>query len=368
MAKARCFPPSLLDDPDYFELDGDTQAILVGLVLCADDHGRGLAHTSWLARKLNRDVSVIEAALARLEASHMIQRYQVEQQQYYLLLKWWIWQAGLRKPARPLYPAPPSPPDGSSDDGSPSPTLSEKVRESSTFSDKVEKPPLEGEEEEIESESEEEDEGEREHYPPTNVVTFPTSPRDDDGDEQKKRNIPERELTQVARILRLPPDEALLRIVQDYRASPGLSLLGEADSARAWIDDPRRNKSRKNMTVGFFRNWLKRECESRKLRQEAPARSQPSPPESISAPRAQSGTRAPSSTGAGLAGQSLMDLEQRYKASASRDSPSGSTPQNRREGGQKPSCNCPTWETTYYDRDGKVIVDFKQAAQGKERK
>jgi len=31
--------------------------------------------------------------------------------------------------------------------------------------------------------------------------------------------------------------------------------------------------------------------------------------------------------------------------------------------GQKHSCNChPTWETTYYDRDGKVIADFKQAA------
>lgn len=309
MARARCLPPTLLDDPDYFELNGDIQAILLGLVLCADDHGRGMAHTGWLARKLNRDISVIEAALAELESHHMLLRYQVEQQHYYILLKWWQWQAGLYKPARPLYPEPPQ--QHEEIHLKLSPTFSKKVGESLRNSEKLQNSPLEveGEEEvevEIESESESEVEGEEESHP-VNVVTFPTTPRHDAADGECEKKSEQDLLAQIAHILRLSPDEALLRIVQDYRASPGLSLLGEADAAREWIDSSSSNKQRKKMTPAFFRRWLKRECESRQRQQETTLLSQQH--EIKAASRAQSGA----SPGTGLASQSLMDLEQRYR-------------------------------------------------------
>jgi hypothetical protein len=256
----------------------------------------------------------------------------VERQHYYVLLKWWQWQSGLHNPARPLYPAPSQQQNGAGAQ-TPSPSFSKKVRASSRDAEDVRNSSREEEgerETEFESEREEEDE---EESPPVNVVTFPTTQRSD-GDDGAFEKKPEQDtLKQVAHILRLSPDGALLRIVQDYRASPGLSLLGEADAAREWIDDPKRNKARKKMTPAFFRRWLKRECDSSKPRQEAAAASQQQQPEIRTASRAQPGTRQLMSPGAGLASQSLMDLERRYKAS--RDSPPSSTQQARREeGGQ----------------------------------
>jgi hypothetical protein len=312
MARSRSFPSQLLDDPDYFDLKGDTQAILVGLVLCADDHGRGMAHTSWLARKLNREASVIETALAELESHHMLTLYQVEQQRYYWLLKWWEWQK-LHNPARPLYPEPPKPSEGT-DQTSPR-TFSEKVRETSRDSENLRKSSREEEEEEEEErESEIEREGEdEEESPPENVVTFPIPLRDDSSDGGQENKEEQGLLQQIARILRLAPDEALLRIVQDYRAVSGLSLLGEADAAREWMDDPQRNKRRKKMTPAFFRSWLKRECESRTPGQEAVTASPYQHPKVRAAPPVHPNVRSRLPSGTGPASHSLMDLEQRYK-------------------------------------------------------
>ena len=60
-------------------------------------------------------------------------------------------------------------------------------------------------------------------------------------------------------ILNLPVTERLQRVVADYLDDSSLSLLGEADAAREWIEDPRRNRKRKQLTPAFFRCWLKRE-------------------------------------------------------------------------------------------------------------
>jgi hypothetical protein len=54
----------------------------------------------------------------------------------------------------------------------------------------------------------------------------------------------------------------LQRVVADYLGDSSLSLLGEADAARDWIDDPRRNRKRVPLTPVFFRRWLKREHEA----------------------------------------------------------------------------------------------------------
>ena len=70
---------------------------------------------------------------------------------------------------------------------------------------------------------------------------------------------------QVATILKLHITDDLARVVADYLAHPGLSLLGEADSAVEWIADPARNRKRQRMTPAFFRRWLKRETETDKL-------------------------------------------------------------------------------------------------------
>jgi hypothetical protein len=262
----------LLDDPDYFELEGQTQAILIGLVLCADDHGRGMAHANWLGRKLNQDASVIEGALTQLQEHRLLQCYQVDQQRYYVLLKWWEWEAGLRNPARSKYPNPPQSAETEHTEKV-SPTFSEKLQETSSNSEEGGISPLEVEVEvedevEIEIEDEVEEEGENK-TPPSNVVIFPTTTttNGDAADGQKEQERITQTIQQVAHILKLPQSEALCRIVQDYHADSALSLLGEADAAREWMDDPHRNKKHKRMSPAFFRHWLQRERESRARRE-----------------------------------------------------------------------------------------------------
>ncbi len=45
----------------------------------------------------------------------------------------------------------------------------------------------------------------------------------------------------------------------EFLGDPAISLLGEADAAREWIDNQRRNQKKQAMTPAFFRRWLKRE-------------------------------------------------------------------------------------------------------------
>ncbi|MBE3568439.1 MAG: hypothetical protein IMW90_22210 [Thermogemmatispora sp.] len=99
------------------------------------------------------------------------------------------------------------------------------------------------------------------------MVAFPAAAA-----SEEERQL--RETTRVvARILKLQETPALRRIVEEYRASPHLSLLGEADAAREWVDDRHRNRRGQRMTPAFFRRWLKRELEAVQRRELACAAS-----------------------------------------------------------------------------------------------
>ena len=113
--------------------------------------------------------------------------------------------------------------------------------------------------------------------PPHNVVAFPTARADSangtdgttTGAARQKTDGQETQLAMrsVAEILRLPESDALLRIVEDYQHDPLVRLLGEADAALEYIDDPRRNRHKQRMSPAFFRRWLRREHEDALLRQ-----------------------------------------------------------------------------------------------------
>jgi len=241
-----------LEDPDYIESSSNTQAILIGLVLMADDYGRGLAHTGILARKLNKAEGLIEETLRELEACQMLVCYQGERYRYYSLCHWNEWQT-LSKPTPSKYPAPPSQPVASLPQDFP--LLPKNPQENPGGS--WETPPEGEEEEEQEREGKRREVEGEEERPPANVVTFPTC---DDG-----RNLSQEQILrltrQVADILKLPVTAALSRIVEEFVGEEGISLTGEADSAREYIENPRRNHKRKVMTPAFFREWLKRERE-----------------------------------------------------------------------------------------------------------
>jgi hypothetical protein len=96
-------------------------------------------------------------------------------------------------------------------------------------------------------------------------VPFPAA-RDDAANE-KTNQIDKAVLEathQVAAILKVTVTDGLARVVADYLGDSSLSLLGEADAAREWIEDPRRNRKRQEGTPAFFRRWLKREHEASK--------------------------------------------------------------------------------------------------------
>src|SRR5579885_3121324 len=105
MAKSRSIPTDLLADPDYIELDSDTQVILLMLVLMVDDERRGRAHTGMLARHFNKSPERIEHALACFSELDLVACYVVGRHRYYHLQRWWEWQT-LSKPTPSRFPAP----------------------------------------------------------------------------------------------------------------------------------------------------------------------------------------------------------------------------------------------------------------------
>lgn len=296
MANKRCIPTRFFKDPDIMNLESkDHQLILVGLVLMADDEGRELAHAKLLSRELDYPQEQIEAALFDLAANDLVVLYQVGRHRYYSLTRWGQWQTlSLAKITPSKYPAPPSTEDGMPSDG---------TRESAeTFSQHFPEFPRENpgnsavsQDFPSQSNSSESNSSEGEgEKPPPNVVAFPTGrveransthstavttattgtsrQKPDERETQGDHTPQEMQATQqtmrnAAEILRLPASDALLRIVGDYQHDPLVRLLGEADAAREYIDDPRRNRKGQRMSPAFFRRWLRREHEDALLRQ-----------------------------------------------------------------------------------------------------
>jgi len=114
MVHGRLIPTTFFRDPDVMSLSsGDVRLILVGLVLHADDYGRGMAHSDIVGRDLDYPPATIEAAFGELEQAELVQCYQVGRHRYYVVTRWADWQK-LHKPTPSRYPAPPVRPGDSS--------------------------------------------------------------------------------------------------------------------------------------------------------------------------------------------------------------------------------------------------------------
>ncbi len=256
MVRGRLIPTSYFHDPDVMSLSSpDGRLILVGMVLGADDWGRGLAHPVILGRDLDYPAQVIEATLCELEEVGLIRCYQAGRHRYYVLTRWDDWQKlpeARRTPSR--IPAPPTVagPDAVSPD-------------SPAFSGENLGNPENPGENAPESESNQNPSGIRiedeEAQPPSNVVPFPAARSADAAAAVFSPQAMSDAVQQVADILHLPLTDDLGRVVADYLGHPGLSLFGEADAAMEWIGNPTRNRKRQRMTPAFFRRWLKRETE-----------------------------------------------------------------------------------------------------------
>jgi hypothetical protein len=291
MASKRCLPTRFFKDADIMNVSKDTQLILVGLVLLADDEGRELAHPKLLSREIDYPPEQIESSLQELVENDLVVLYQVGRHHYYSLTRWSQWQTiNSQKMTPSKYPAPPhedetsatTTTEGTAVDETTAPTSSRKLDElppspsENTSQKSPEIPSIsqgkDGEhwerqtqlnlsESKLSQSNVIEDEGEAQ--PPPNIVPFPAAHTNDAVDEPVFPENRVIEVTnQVAAILKIPLSDGLERVVADYLGDPSLSLLGEADAAREWIEDPRRNRKRQQLTPVFFRRWLKREHEA----------------------------------------------------------------------------------------------------------
>jgi hypothetical protein len=289
MAVKRCIPTSFFKDPDIANVSHESQLLLIGLALCGDDEGRGTAAPRLLGREVDYSPEQIETALQELAENDLIVLYQVGRHRYYQLTQDWQKSMGAKRTPSRL-PAP----EATLRETSELPPESTELPPESTQSPPESTPQynliqvnlIEDEEKSCAS---------------SNVITFPAPTVDSSGVSQEILDTTGR----IASILKLNVTDALTRIVQEYTRDPALSLLGEADAAREWIDDPRRNKKPQRMTPAFFRRWLKRE----QAQQAAP-----------SSTRATGTTDAvpasPTRERPGLSGRSLMGLAAQYQKRA----------------------------------------------------
>ncbi|HLZ57202.1 MAG TPA: hypothetical protein VKR06_09670 [Ktedonosporobacter sp.] len=257
MARSRSIPTDFWRDRDVFEHSREIQYLLVQLVLAADDYGRGLANLGLLAYTLNAPIALVEQALTELSAGGLLICYRVGKHHYYALTRWQEWET-LSKPTPSRYPAPPTSEDKAD---SASPELVQDVPDTPL--------PCAAE---VESEGqtmevyEQRSHGSEEPVP-IEEVTFSTPSTEAASPPAPTSTLLREKTQQVAAILKLPVDDALIRIVEEYGSDPTISVLGEADAAREWIENPRRNQKGQRMTPAFFRRWLTREQDSRLARQ-----------------------------------------------------------------------------------------------------
>src|SRR5437762_1596658 len=107
MAVKRCIPTNFFKDPDIAGLTHNSQLILLGLALCGDDHGRGVADTKLLGREIDYPPEQIEAALQALSENDLIVLYQAGRHRYYQLKEDWQKSMGAKRTPSKL-PAPPA--------------------------------------------------------------------------------------------------------------------------------------------------------------------------------------------------------------------------------------------------------------------
>jgi len=249
MATKRSIPTSLFASPDFFELSNNTtRLIFIGIILDADDEGRGCAHPRLLARKLDQALEDIAQALEELIAHGMLQCYEVAGRHYYWLCHWQKYQT-LSKPTPSLYPAPPDV----------FPAEQQMPRETQENPGESRETPSEGEGKGKKKRTErEENRSEAEGDLPSGITRFPTATCSSTSASALSSKTLEEVTEQVASLLKLPVSQELREVVQEFLPVTPLSLAGEAIEAHAWIVDARRNHTQQPMTPAFFRRWLRR--------------------------------------------------------------------------------------------------------------
>ncbi len=107
MAIARMLPTNLFFIPEFSRLYESSKLAYIGLLLHADDEGRGYADPHTLARAIDSYDNQVEISLKQLHEKGLIHLYEVESKQYYQITSWFDMQQGMCYKHASSLPPPP---------------------------------------------------------------------------------------------------------------------------------------------------------------------------------------------------------------------------------------------------------------------
>lgn len=106
--RIRTLKPEWLDDEKLRACSCQARVLSVGLILLADDHGRGRASFAWLSSNIfhfNEDILQTDSAMRELVSVGFVRTYEVRDQHYFEIVNWKKHQR-VDKPGKPRVPPP----------------------------------------------------------------------------------------------------------------------------------------------------------------------------------------------------------------------------------------------------------------------
>jgi hypothetical protein len=105
MAIARMLPTNLFFIPDFMDLNYVSKLAYIGLLLHADDDGRGHIHLRALSHATDLCETEVESSLLQLAEKGLILVYVVDNKEYYQITGWFDMQS-IRHPRPSILPPP----------------------------------------------------------------------------------------------------------------------------------------------------------------------------------------------------------------------------------------------------------------------
>jgi hypothetical protein len=214
MAIARMLPINLFFIPDFMDLDHVSKLAYIGLILHADDDGRGYIHLRGLSHATDLRDTEVESSLLQLEEKGLVLVYVVDNKEYYYITGWFDMQS-IRHPHASILPAPPA-----SEGENPSATEGARKNHASSSL------PANG----------------------ASIISISSNQINANNNTQCVDDVLSTDEATLMKLLNCEDREAIRRLKQEY---PDVNLVGEADAARDWA-----STNKRKLSLASFRTWL----------------------------------------------------------------------------------------------------------------
>jgi len=229
MAIARMLPTNLFFIPNFMDLDYVSRLAYIGLILHADDEGRGHIHLRALSHATDLRDTEVESSLLQLAEKGLILVYAVDNQEYYYITGWFDMQS-IRHPHPSILPAPPA------SEGE-NPIATKGARKNHAESSL----PANG----------------------ASIISISSNQINTNNNTHTMSvdDVLSTDEATLMKLLNCEDREAIRRLKQEY---PDVNLVGEADAARDWA-----STNKRKLSLATFRTWL---VKSSRLKEKPPTK------------------------------------------------------------------------------------------------